>query len=99
MEVQILHAFPIQSQPWLDIRVLGIARLRIRITLLDFAQTFLIDAGQQGPKRDAKKGALRSAPATLVSQRLGKFEEFMGQFHFVSCNTDSMISRRSRGPR
>src|SRR6266699_3114625 len=98
MEFQILHAFPIQSQPWLDIRVLGIARLRIRITLLDFAQTFLINAGQQGPKGYAKNGALRSAPATLVSQWLGKFEQFMRQFHFVSCNTDSIISRRSCAP-
>src|SRR5438105_14897410 len=98
MEFQILHAFPIQSQPWLDIRVLGIARLRIRITLLDFAQTFLIDPGQQGRKRDAKKGALRSAPASLVSQRLGKFEEFMGEYHVVYCNTYSMISARRRSP-
>jgi hypothetical protein len=78
MEFQILHAFPIQSQPRLDVCVLGVARTGIRVSLLDFAGAFPIYLRKHRTKRHAKNGALRSAPAAPVGQRLGKFENLTG---------------------
>src|SRR5947208_6487853 len=82
MEVQILDAFTIQSQPRLDVCILGVSSSAVRIPPLDFAGAFLIDLRQQRPKRQAKNGALRSAPAAPVTQRLGKFADFTEKFHF-----------------
>jgi hypothetical protein len=81
MEVQILHPLAIQSQPGLDVCVFGVAGSRIRIALLDFARAFLVNLRQHRPERDAKNGALRSAPAAPIRQRLGKLEDLMRNFH------------------
>jgi hypothetical protein len=85
MEFQILHAFPIQSQPRLDVRVFGVAGRRISIALLDFARASLIDFREHRPKWNAKNRALCPTPATTVSQWLGKFENFSGKFHRLFC--------------
>jgi hypothetical protein len=89
MEVQILHPFAIQTQPGLDVCVLGVARSGIRISLLDFASAFLIDLRQHRPERDAKNGALRPAPAAPVRERLGKLEDLTGYFHSFFCDSPS----------
>src|SRR5437763_10135803 len=81
MEVQVLHPFPIQSQPRLDVCVFRVARSRIRILLLNFASTFAIDVLQHRRKRNAKHRPLHSAPATIVGQRLSKLENFTRNFH------------------
>src|SRR5206468_1056399 len=62
----------------LDVCVLGVARGRIRVSLLDFAGAFPIDLRQHRTKRHPENGALRSAPAAPVGQRLGKFENLTG---------------------
>jgi hypothetical protein len=89
MEIQILHPFAIQTQPGLDVRVLGVPRSGIRISLLDFASPFAIDLRQHRPEWDAKNGALRPAPAAPVRQRLGKLENLTGYFHSFSGDSPS----------
>src|SRR5262245_39697144 len=101
MEFQILHAFPIQSQPRLDVRIFGVPSCGIRITRLNFSGTFAIDFRQHWPKRNAKYRALCSAPTTLVGQRFSKFEDFVGKFHLLSakqpprCCSRLGVSRRT----
>src|SRR5215472_13435952 len=81
MEIQILHTFTIQSQPRLDVCVLGVACRGIRMLLLNFARAFRIDLRQHRLKRHSKYGALRSAPAAPVGQRLGKLEDLTRKLH------------------
>src|SRR5438552_1343639 len=81
MELQVLNALPSESQPRLDVRVLGVSSSGILIPLLNFAGTCLIDFRQHWLKRNAKNRALRSAPAALVGQRFGKLQKFSGKFH------------------
>src|SRR6266436_7415982 len=81
MEFQILHPFPIQSQPWLNVCVFGVSRSGIRVSLLDFAGAFAIDLRQHRLKRYTENGALRPTPAASVRERLGKFEDLTRKFH------------------
>src|SRR6266699_2244199 len=93
MELQILHAFPIQSQPRLDVCVLGVARSGIRVSLLDFAGAIPLDLRQHRTKRHAKNGALRSAPVQRVGQRLSQFGELPTQFHWIVRSTEGEAMR------
>src|SRR5258708_7808295 len=81
MEFQILRAFPIQSQPRLDICVFGISCSGVCISLLDLAGAFAIDLRQHWLKRDTEKGSLRPGPAAPVAQRLRKLENLTGKLH------------------
>src|SRR5260370_18930694 len=81
MQCQILHPFPIQSQPWFDVCVLGVSRSGIRVSLLDFVGAFAIDLRQHRLKRYTENGALRPTPAASVRERLGKFEDLPRKFH------------------
>jgi len=54
MELQILHAFSIQSQPGLDVCILGVSHRQAGIALLNLAQTFLIDLCPHRPQWQAK---------------------------------------------
>src|SRR5437762_8833998 len=85
MEIQILHPLAIQLEPRLDVCVFRITCGGIRISLLDFSRASPIDVREHRLKRDAKKGALRSAPAAPVRQRLGELEDFTRDFHFFFC--------------
>ena len=82
MEIQILHPFAIQSQPRLDVCVFGVTGGGIHIALLDFARAFPIDVRQHWRERNAKKRALRPAPAPPVRQRFGKLQDLTRNFHF-----------------
>src|SRR6266536_2032100 len=81
MEFQILHAFPIQSQPRLDICIFGISCSGVCISLLDLAGAFAIDLRQHWLKRHTENGSLRPAPAAPVAQRLCKLENLAGKLH------------------
>src|SRR5438046_6166883 len=79
MEFQILRAFPIQSQPRLDVCIFGISCSRVCISLLDLAGAFAIDLRQHWLKRDTENASLRPAPAAPVAQRLCKLENLAGK--------------------
>src|SRR5438105_5386968 len=81
MQFQILHPFPIQSQPRLNVCVFGVSRSGIRVSLLNFPGAFAIDLRQYRLKRYTKNRALRPAPAASVRERLGKFEDLTRKFH------------------
>ena len=66
MKIQILHAFPIQSQPRLDICVFSVARSGIGISLLDLSCAVPVDLRKHWLERHAKNRALRPAPAAPV---------------------------------
>src|SRR5437899_5430224 len=84
MEVQVLDAFPIQSQPRLDVGVFGITRGGVRVSLLDFPSALLIDLRHHRPERHPKNRSLGPAPAAPVHQRLGKFENLTRKLHSLS---------------
>src|SRR5262245_50253319 len=99
MKVQILYAFTIQSQPWLDICVFSVARTGIRISLLDFSCAAPIDLRKHWLKWHAKNRPLRSAPAAPVSQWLGELEDLAGQFHLgksINCRATALVANRCR---
>src|SRR6266403_2208901 len=81
MEFQILHAFPVQSQPRLDICIFGISCSGVCISLLDRAGAFAIDLPQHWLKRHRENGSLRPAPAAPVAQRLCKLKNLTGKLH------------------
>src|SRR6266478_7604940 len=81
MEFQILRAFPIQSQPRLDVCIFGISCSGVCISLLDLAGAFAIDLRQHWLKRHTENGSLRPAPAAPVAQRLCKLENLAGKLH------------------
>ena len=81
MEIQILHPLAVQLEPRLDVCVFRVTCGGIRISLLDFARAFPIDVLEHWLKRDAKNGALRSAPAAPVRQRIGELEDLTGKLH------------------
>ena len=81
MQLQILHAFAIQAQPGIHVRVFGVPGGQAGVALLYFAQTLAIDACPQPPKRHAKNGALRSAPRAPVSQGMHKLADLTVKLH------------------
>src|SRR5216117_673017 len=81
MEFQILHAFPIQSQPRLDVCIFGISCSGVCISLLDLAGAFAIDLRQHWLKRHMENGSLRPAPAAPVAQQLCKLENLARKLH------------------
>src|SRR5262245_558724 len=99
MKVQILYAFTIQSQPWLDICVFSVARSGIRISLLDFSCAAQVDLRKHWLKWHAENRPLRSAPAAPVSQWRGELEDLAGQFHLeksINCRTTALVANRCR---
>lgn len=82
MEIQILHPLAVQLEPRLDVCVFRVTCGGIRISLLNFSRAFPIDVREHWLKRDAKNGALRSAPAAPVRQRIGELEDLTGKLHF-----------------
>src|SRR5215471_11041918 len=97
MEIQILHSLAVQLEPRLDVCVFRVTCGGIRISLLNFSRALPIDVREHWPKRDAKKGALRSAPAAPVRQRLGKLVDLTGEFHLksINCRATAPVANRS----
>jgi len=85
MQLQILHAFAIQAQPGIHVRVFGVPGGQAGVALLYFAQTLAIDACPQPPKRQAKNGALRSAPCAPVRQGMCKLADLTVKLHLRDC--------------
>src|SRR5690349_7666850 len=83
MQAQVLHPFPIQTQPRLDVRVFGVTRGGCRISLLDFPSAFLVDLRHHRRERLAKNGPLHPAPAAPVCQRLRKLENLTRKLHSI----------------
>src|SRR5215831_11767887 len=81
MEVQVLHPFPIQSQPRFNVCVFGVSGGGIRVSLLDFASAVVIDLRYHRPKGHPKNRSLRPAPAPPICQRLGKLENLTRKLH------------------
>src|SRR4029077_918353 len=53
------------------------------IALLNFTQTFFIDAGAQRLEWKPENGALCPPPGASIGQRLREFADFMAKFHFA----------------
>ena len=95
MQLQILHAFAIQAQPGIHVRVFGVPGGQAGVALLYFAQTLAIDACPQPPKRQAKNGALRSAPCAPVRQGMCKLADLTVKLHLRDC-VDGPLSGAGR---
>ena len=77
MQLQVLDSLTIHAQPMIDVAILFTG-----VTFLNFAESVLIDAGENWPKWQAKNGTLRSAPAAPVGQWIGELEDLAGKLHF-----------------
>jgi hypothetical protein len=82
MKIQVLHAFAIQSQPWLDICVFSIAGSGIGISLLDLLRAIPVDLRKHWFELHAKNRALRPAPTAPVGQWFGELKDLASELHF-----------------
>jgi len=89
MQFQVLDPLAINAQPVVDVGI-----FLSGITLLNLAETALIDSCENRRKRQSKDGTLRPPPASPISFAARKFCQLSMQLH----GRASAILRNNPGP-